>query len=118
MNFGTWYLAPSVDGGAQKSGPMHPVGICELSHQLAAMAGSPGLIVDMSDIDVGFFDSSAFFGILARVRNAGGHVVVVSGPGPLTRFLNGVALANPVSVVASLLMATALGVKEAVVAGM
>jgi hypothetical protein len=66
------------------------------------MAGTPGLIIDVSDVEMGFFDSSTFFGILARVRNAGGQVVVVSGPGPLTRFLSGVALANPVPVVASL----------------
>jgi hypothetical protein len=78
------------------------VGICELSHYLAEMAGSPGLVVDVSDIEMGFFDPSTFFGLLARVRNAGGHVVVVSGPGPLTRFLSGVALANPVPVVGSL----------------
>jgi hypothetical protein len=102
MNFGTWHLAQTVSGEEESTGDLHPLGICDLSRHLSAIAGAPSLVVDLSKVDLRLFDYSAFFGYLARVRNAGGQVVVVADEGPLTRFLSGLAWANAVPVVGSL----------------
>jgi hypothetical protein len=102
MNFGNWYLARTAGGGAEASGTLHPLGVCELHRRLGSGEGPPAVVVDAGDMCRGLFDFSTFFGVLNRVRNAGGYVVVVDREGSLAGFFFGVGLSAPVPVVRSL----------------
>ena len=104
MNFGTWYLASTAGskGDVEAKGSLHPLGAYELHRRLSAGAGSPAVVVDAGDFEKGLIDFDMLYGVLAHVKNLRGHVVVVDEKGPMSHFLGGIALADPIPVVRSL----------------
>jgi hypothetical protein len=101
MELGAWYLSSTASGTDGATGALDVMGICDLYRHLARAGSIPDLVLDSRGLGA-MFDQRVFFSVYNKVKNAGGHLVVVDDDGALANFIFALGFVHPVPVVDSL----------------